>query len=126
MEIEKYRQLIQSIIEKHSSCGSDNGEIETEIACDIKRDRYLMFHVGWRGERRVYGCVIHIDIKEDKIWIQRDGTEVGIANELIEVGVPKSDIVLGYRSPYMRKFTPVSSGLGDRPSPTLVFDEPYN
>ena len=40
-----------------------------------------MFHVGWRGERRVYGCVIHIDIKEDKIWIQRDGTEVGIANE---------------------------------------------
>lgn len=110
MAIERYREIIESIIEKHSSCGSDDREVETEIAFDIKRDRYLMFHVGWRGERRVYGCVIHIDIKEGKIWIQRDGTEVGIANELIEAGVPKSDIVLGYRSPYMRKFTGLATG----------------
>lgn len=66
-----------------------------------------------------------IVIKEDKIWIQRDGTEVGIANELIEVGVPKSDVLV-YSSPYMRKFTLVGGGLGDRPNPTPVFDQPYN
>ncbi|WP_363267196.1 XisI protein [Okeania sp. SIO2B3] len=65
----------------------------------------MMFHVGWCGEKRVFGCVIHIEIRAGKIWIQRDGTAVGIANELIEAGVPKSDIVLGYKSPYMRKFT---------------------
>ncbi len=76
----------------------------------LMRDRYLMFHVGWRGEGRVYGCVIHIEIRSGKIWIQRDGTEVGIANELIESGVAKSDIVLGYRSPYMRKFTELGVG----------------
>lgn len=64
-----------------------------------------MFHVGWRGERRVFGCIIHIEIKSIFFLIQRDGTEVGIANELIELAVPKSDILLGYRLPYMRKFT---------------------
>ncbi|NEO57084.1 MAG: XisI protein [Okeania sp. SIO3B5] len=64
-----------------------------------------MFHVGWCGERRVFGCVIYIEIRARKIWIQRDGTEIGIAKELIEAGVPKYDIVLGYSSPYMRKFT---------------------
>lgn len=69
-----------------------------------------MFHVGWRREKRVFGCVIHIEIREGKIWIQQDGTEAGIANELIEVGVPNSDIVLGYRSPYMRKFTELATG----------------
>lgn len=105
MEIEKYRTLIQSIVEKHSLCHTDDREVETQLAFDFERDRYLMFHVGWRGEKRVFGCVIHTEIREGKIWIQRDGTEVGIANELIESGVPKSDIVLGYRSPYMRKFT---------------------
>lgn len=110
MEIEKYRKLIKSIVEKHSECDSDDREVETQIAFDVDRDRYLMFHVGWRGERRVFGCVIHIEIRSGKIWIQRDGTEVGIANELIEAGVPKSDIVLGYRSPYMRKFTELAVG----------------
>ncbi|MCL1475279.1 XisI protein [Argonema antarcticum] len=110
MEIEKYRELIKSIVEKHSECDSDDREVETQIAFDVDRDRYLMFHVGWRGERRVFGCVIHIEIKKGKIWIQRDGTEVGIASELIAAGVPKSDIVLGYRSPYMRKFTELAVG----------------
>jgi len=110
MEIDKYRETIKLIIEKHSSGDCEDPEVETQIAFDRDRDLYLMFHLGWRGEKRVYGCVIHIEIKEGKIWIQRDGTEVGIANELINSGIPKSDIVLGYRSPYMRKFTELAVG----------------
>jgi hypothetical protein len=110
LHLSQYRELIKSIVEKHSQLECEDREVETQIAFDIERDRYLMFHVGWRGEKRVYGCVIHIEIKEGKIWIQRDGIEVGIANELLESGVPKSDIVLGYRSPYMRKFTELTMG----------------
>jgi len=110
MEIEKYRNIIKSIVEKNSESDTEDSEVETQIVFDLERDRYLMFHIGWRGERRVFGCVIHIEIKQEKIWIQRDGTEIGIANQLIETGVPKSDIVLGYRSPYMRKFTELAVG----------------
>jgi len=35
----------------------------------------------WENEnrRRVHGCLVHIDIIEDKIWIQADGTERGLA-----------------------------------------------
>ncbi|MFM6307282.1 MAG: element excision factor XisI family protein, partial [Dolichospermum sp.] len=32
-------------------------------------------------------------------------TEVGIANELVELGVPKEDIVLGFQLPSVRKYT---------------------
>jgi hypothetical protein len=32
-------------------------------------------------------------------------TEVGIANELIEAGVPKEDIVLAFHHPEERKYT---------------------
>ena len=110
MEIEKYRNIIKSIVEKHSECDPDDREVEAQIIFDLDRDRYLMFHVGWRGEKRVFGCVIHVEIKQEKIWIQRDGTEVGITNQLIEAGVSKSNIVLGYRSPYMRKFTELAVG----------------
>ena len=92
--------------------GGDNedGEVEAKIAFDLVCDRYLMFHVGWSGERRVFGCVIYVEIRSGKFWIQRDGTEVGIAYVLIAAGVPKSDIVIGYRSIYMRKFTELAIG----------------
>lgn len=110
MDIEQYRELIQRLIEKHSRYDDDDRDVEAHIAFDRERDCYVMFHLGWRGEKRVYGCVMHIEIKDGKIWIQRDGIEAGIANELIELGVPKSDIVLGYRSPYMRQFTELAVG----------------
>jgi hypothetical protein len=46
-----------------------------------------------------------MDIKDGKIWIQHDGTERGVANELVELGVPKDDIVLAYQPPYKRPYT---------------------
>jgi hypothetical protein len=54
--------------------------------------------------------IIHFDIKDDKICIQRDGTEIGIANELMAAGVPKEDIVLEFHAPYKRQFTGFAVG----------------
>jgi len=66
--------------------------------------------VGRDNRRRIHGCLVHIDIINGKIWIQRDGTEYGIANELVDVGVPKNRIVLGFRSPKRRRHTEFAIG----------------
>ncbi len=52
----------------------------------------------------LFGALIHIDLIGDKIWIQYDGTEEGVANTLVDLGVPKQDIVLAYHSPFMRQY----------------------
>ena len=57
----------------------------------------------------VYGTIIHVDIRDGKIWIQRDFTEEGVASELVDLGVPKTDIVLGFKPPSMRQFTDFAS-----------------
>ncbi|NJN90828.1 MAG: XisI protein [Leptolyngbyaceae cyanobacterium SL_5_14] len=62
-------------------------------------------NVGWDGDRRVHGCVLHLDIKDGKIWIQHNTTELQIAQELAALGIPKQDIVLGFQAPYLRQFT---------------------
>jgi hypothetical protein len=48
---------------------------------------------------------VHIDIIGGKLWIQRDGTEKGIAADLERAGVLKEHIVLGFRSPEVRPHT---------------------
>lgn len=53
---------------------------------------------------------MHINIRNDKIWIQHDGTEAGVANLLVEMGVPKTDIVLAYQSPFKRRYTEFAVG----------------
>lgn len=73
-------------------------------------DRYQVLPIGWEGFSRVFGCIIYVEIKDGKIWIERDGTEIGLANELVEAGVPKQDIVLAFHAPYKRKFTEFAVG----------------
>jgi aspartyl-tRNA synthetase len=70
----------------------------------------IKVHVGWHNNERAYGTVIHVDIRDGKIWIQRDLTEEGVASELVELGVPKTDIVLGFKSPFVREFTGFAVG----------------
>lgn len=98
-----YRELVQKIIRQHAREQSE--ENLESIVFDTERDRYLLLYVGWRDEERMHGCPIHIDIKDGKIWRQRDFTEEGLAYQLVELGVPKTDIVLGFRAPYVRQFT---------------------
>jgi hypothetical protein len=100
---EDYRRLVQDVIYEYGNHKSHFPEIETEFIFDTVRDHYQLMRVGWREKKRTHGCIVHIDIKDGKFWIQHDGTEIGLANELVEKGVPKEDIVLAFLSPSMRK-----------------------
>ncbi|WP_419183614.1 XisI protein [Scytonema hofmannii] len=80
-------------------------EYEVQTIFDDQQDHYQLLYVGWRGNKRHFGCILHLDIKDGKIWIQHDGTEEGIANRLVEMGVPKQDIILAFHEPYIRQFT---------------------
>ena len=105
-----YRELVQQIIEQHATAQPPEALDTKHMVFDPKRDRYLLLYVGWHGEKRMHGCPIHIDIQDGKIWVQRDFTEEGVAQQLLELGVPKTDIVLGFRCPYVRQFTGFAVG----------------
>ena len=74
------------------------------------RLHYLLMLVGRDGTRRVHGCLIHLDIIDDKIWIQRDGTEDGVADDLLNAGISKNQIVLGFQPPDIRPYTEFAAG----------------
>jgi hypothetical protein len=98
-----YRQIIQEILLAHSQIQPVFGDIEMGVLFDHERDRYQVMRTGWQEQRRIYGALIHIDLKGEKIWIQYDGTEVGVANQLTEQGIPHQDIVLAYHTPFVRQ-----------------------
>ncbi|KAB8332442.1 XisI protein [Scytonema tolypothrichoides VB-61278] len=96
--INKYRQIVRDLLQDFA--GDDP---EAQLIFDTERDRYLVMHNGWRGEYRIYGCAMQLDLIEGKIWIQHNSTEIFIDRELISRGVALQDIVLGFRSPKVRE-----------------------
>jgi XisI protein len=56
--------------------------------------------VGWQGFKRMYHTVMHFDIKDGKIWIQQNMTDVDVGQELVNMGIAKEE-----KSPYKRPYT---------------------
>ena len=109
-KLENYRRIIQDLLIKHSEQKLFYGDVDTEVIFDRERDRYQVVDVGWDANQFIYGCSIHIDIKNDKVWIQWNSTEDDIALDLVALGIPKTDIVIGMHPPDLRKFTEYAVG----------------
>jgi hypothetical protein len=97
-KLDIYRQIIQEFLQEFTT-----DDLEAQLIFDTQRDHYLVMHVSWRGEYRIYGCAMHFDIIDGKVWIQNNSTEVFVDQELIKRGIPKQDIVFGFRSPSIRE-----------------------
>jgi hypothetical protein len=103
--LDTYRQIIQDVLSEYVRLQYAYGDIQNETVFDREADRYLVMSIGWQKVKRIHGCLIHIDIINGKVWIQRDGTEDGIADKLIAAGIPKDKIVLGFHKPDVRPYT---------------------
>jgi XisI protein len=104
-KLTNYRNAIQTVIRRHAQFQSPNNPVETLPICDTEGDNYLLMAIGWNASGRVHSISFHLRIRNEKIWIEWDGTEEGIALELVELGIPKEDIVLGFYRPERREIT---------------------
>lgn len=109
-DIAHYRQSIQQVLSGYAQKRSPHDQIELQTIFDAEHDHYQLMYMGWRNDKRVFGPVMHIDLKDGKIWIQWNGTEEMVANDLMELGVAREDIVLGFHPPFMRQYTEFSVG----------------
>jgi hypothetical protein len=103
--LDTYRQAVERVLTPYTKIPYAHGELRCEALFDREHDRYALITLGWNMGKRVHFPLVHIDIIDDKVWIEKDNTEDGVAPELVQAGIPKSQIVLGFRSPEMRKHT---------------------
>ena len=106
-KLTEYPKLIKSILREYielSNRHSDSG-IETFSIIDEVKANYIWMNLGWQGNERVIGMTVYVRIIDGKFWIEEDWTEDGIANDLVNAGVPKEDIVLAFHEPKMRQYT---------------------
>ena len=101
--ISKYQEIIEKIISEYANLRYSDSEVERKTVFDREQNHYLLMIMGVEGHKMVHGCIVHLEIIDDKIWIHRDGIEDGIAKELLAAGIPKDKIVLGFYHPETRK-----------------------
>jgi hypothetical protein len=99
------RDVIEKVLKDYVEFLGNDEQVELELVFDREHDRYLLVETGWQNGYRIYGTLLHIDVIDHKLWIQHDGTEEGVALDLVAAGIPKEQIVLGFKPPSERKYT---------------------
>ncbi|MCO6489857.1 MAG: XisI protein [Phaeodactylibacter sp.] len=105
-KVEKYQEAIIDFLEEKARLRPVNlKNVENQIIIDKENRHYQLLSIGWDDNKFNFHAVFHFDIRDGKVWIQRNDTEVMVADELIERGVAREDIVLGFQPPYARPYT---------------------
>jgi len=92
------RELIEQILIEIARVPYAYGKIAIQTIFDRTHDHYMLMLVGRDGNQRVHGCLVHVDLIDGQFWIQRDGTEYGVARCLLDAGVSRDHIILAFRS----------------------------
>jgi hypothetical protein len=77
--------------------------VRTLMVFDDETGNYLLMDEGWQGYKRLHHIWAHVESRDGKYYIHEDGTEIGIANCLLEAGVPKDKVVLALDAPSLRQ-----------------------
>lgn len=74
------------------------GHIDERVKALIDKEygAFQLLIAGWKNKKYTFSVLFHIELIKDKVWIQCNNTEFYLADELVEKGVLKEDIVLGF------------------------------
>ncbi|MBW4689666.1 MAG: XisI protein [Komarekiella atlantica HA4396-MV6] len=106
-KLTQYQNLIKKVLTEYQRISSQVTvcDVDEVLMFDDNRSQYLWFNIGWKQGKRIKGISVYIRIKNEKIYIEEDLTEEGMATELMHLGVLASDIVLAFQPPEVRKYT---------------------
>ena len=101
--IKKYEQIIIETLREYAELYNQQRDgIEAKVIIDKTEKHFQLLSYGWRKGDYQFYVIFHFDIINGKVWVQENRTDVLIAQELVEKGIPKKDIVLGLQIPELR------------------------
>lgn len=105
-----YSVIVKDVLQRYVAYYSADDASVLQTVFDESAQRYLLLDVGWDGASYIHQVLVHIELLDNRVWIQFDDTEEGVATALLQKGVPSTDIVLGFRHPKMRVYTEFAVG----------------
>ncbi len=102
----RYQDIVIGYLQERSQLIPYNlPDIDSWVIADRESGHFQLLQAGWQEYQYVFTVVLHVHIRAGKVWRMRNITEQEVADVLMERGVAREDIVLGFRHPQNRALT---------------------
>ena len=116
-KLEKYQNIIKKILTEYYEMTNNQTskkcefEVSERLAIDETRDQYIWFRFGWDDKKQIQHIIIYLCIKNGKVWVEEDATNLCVVDDLLSTVIPQSDIILGFQHPSKRSLTEFATAL---------------
>lgn len=106
-QIDDYSTVVKDALSEYAAAVKRGINVNYDVIelFDDEHRQYMVLKLGWQNKKRFQHIPLHVAVRNDKIWIESDWTEEGIATYFLEQGIPNEHIVLGFQPPQMRQYT---------------------
>jgi XisI protein len=101
-----YKSTVRTLMEHFAEMDAPEQDgLKTYLISDDQHGHYLLMTIGWHDNHRTYFPYLHIDVNNDKVYVEKNMSEISIAKVLEEKGIPKEDIILAFHAPFKLPYT---------------------
>jgi hypothetical protein len=106
-QIRQYSEVVVTYLYEHQDQEVQGEAYRRFVVADRESHHFQLMAMGWATPSRfIDTLLIHIHIKLDgKVWLLENSTELRVAEDLVQRGIPKENIVLGFHPPQYRSLT---------------------
>lgn len=92
-----YDRTVQELVERYAAEWKPHDGTSIEAVTDPEHGHYQIVRSGWKDGRFIHACLVHFTVRDQKVQLLRNDTDVEWDRELIELGVAPEDILLAFR-----------------------------
>ena len=105
-KIDMYALIISQWLDEFVIRMNGGRSSDYELITDGIHHHYQVIRTGWYRDVFEYNVVFHFQIKPTgKVWLLVNNTDILVTDDLVQMGIPKSDIVIGFLSESMRPYS---------------------
>jgi hypothetical protein len=102
----EYEKFVIEVLTELHDFTAGGGDQNLKLVFDRDSKNYQLMRIGWdEKQKREYGIIMHLSLKNGKIWLEYNGTQFNPFEDLEHRGVPKSDMVIGFQPEYNRELS---------------------
>lgn len=103
---EKYTAILSNYLLDFEAKFKDADDgLKTVTVLDKERGHFQSLVHGFQNDRFIFIVQFHFDIIDEKVWVLKNSTDVELGEELNQIGIPNSDIVIGFLPEYERAYS---------------------
>jgi hypothetical protein len=96
-KLKKYAEIIEEELSRYTSISYANArELKQHLVINAEKNEFILLETGWIRHIFHHNIVFHFQLRDNRVRLFCNNTDIEIGDRLAEKGIPKSDIVVEF------------------------------